>query len=428
MPRGKKINFCLYARKSSESDELQALSIDSQINEMMAIAERSGLKVVTVFKESHSAKDSGERPVFRQMIEDIKLDKVQGILTWAPDRLSRNAGDLGILVDFMDQDYLLEIRTFNQVFTNSPNDKFLLMILGSQAKLENDNKAINVKRGLKVKCEMGFRPGVTPLGYINNPLAKKGERKIYFDPIRAPLLKEAFVRVASGQSGRSVFKWLNEQGFTTKSGKKLALSTLYNILENTYYYGKFEYPIGSGNWYTTAHEPLITEEIFNQARENMAVAPRPKPGVKEFNFTKILKCGSCGSGVCAEEKFKTLKNGSRNRYVYYHCSGGADRGCKELYIREEDLLNELLKIVDKLDINKLDIKKKLHEEVARYKRFTVGILQQEADLPYQGRVNIREYAKYILKNGQREEKREILSCLKTNLYLRSQKVEVTTTS
>lgn len=87
-------------------------------------------------KESHSAKESGQRPVYNQLIVDIRKGMFNGILTWAPDRLTRNAGNLGSIVDLMDSKHLFEIRTHGQIFTNSPNEKFLLMILGSQAKLE----------------------------------------------------------------------------------------------------------------------------------------------------------------------------------------------------------------------------------------------------------------------------------------------------
>ena len=120
-----KTRYCLYARKSTESEEMQVLSIDSQIKEMLAIAEREGLLVTEVRKESHSAKAVGQRPVFNELIKDIKVEKFGGILTWAPDRLSRNAGDLGALVDLMDQKLLIEIRTFNQKFSNSPSEKFM---------------------------------------------------------------------------------------------------------------------------------------------------------------------------------------------------------------------------------------------------------------------------------------------------------------
>ncbi len=177
--KAKRVEYCLYARKSSEDDERQALSIDSQLKEMAIQAETQGLRVTEIRKESHSAKQSGQRPVFEGIIADVRRGLFTGILSWAPDRLSRNAGDLGVLVDLMDSRHLTEIRTHGQVFTNSPNDKFLLMILCSQAKLENDNRGINVKRGMKTKCELGFRPNMTPLGYLNDHYSGKGMKKVF---------------------------------------------------------------------------------------------------------------------------------------------------------------------------------------------------------------------------------------------------------
>lgn len=123
------LKYCLYARKSTEGDEKQALSIDSQIKEMTQIAERESLSVVEIRRESHSAKESGARPVFEEIVKDIDGGIFNAIITWAPDRLSRNAGDLGKLVDRMDQKKLIQIKSFGQTFTNSPSDKFLLMIL-----------------------------------------------------------------------------------------------------------------------------------------------------------------------------------------------------------------------------------------------------------------------------------------------------------
>ncbi|MBM2820921.1 MAG: recombinase [Candidatus Berkelbacteria bacterium] len=424
LPQGKKIKFCLYARKSCERDELQALSIDSQVKEMMEIAKRDDLVVADIRKESHSAKDSGERPVFKTMIDDIKLDKIQGILTWAPDRLSRNAGDLGVMVDLMDQKYLIEIRTYNQIFTNSPNDKFLLMILGSQAKLENDNKAVNVKRGLKAKCEMGFRPGVTPLGYLNDKGGDKGQKRVYLDSEKAPIIKEIFLRTANGESGRSILRWLGSTGFTTRTGIKVVLSSLYAILNNPYYCGKFEYPIGTNKWYKVNHESIISEELFQQVKERLAIAPKAKPGTKVFNFTKILKCGACGSGVTAEEKFRSLVDGGKHRFIYYHCTGARNRDCKQPYIREEYLVEQFEQLIDKLDASKFGTRKQLHNEIQRYEKFTNGILGQEIDTKI-SKVDIKKYAKYVLKNGTREEKRELLYGIKTKIFLKDQMVYTT---
>src|SRR5262249_29885799 len=88
-----KVKYVLYARKSTEQDEKQALSIDSQVKEMLAIAERENLDVIDIRREAHSAKDSGQRPVFKEIIEDLKRERFNGIIVWHPDRLSRNAGD-----------------------------------------------------------------------------------------------------------------------------------------------------------------------------------------------------------------------------------------------------------------------------------------------------------------------------------------------
>jgi len=245
------IRYCLYARKSSEDDERQALSIDSQIKEMTMLAKRDGLDIAEIRRESHSAKDSGERPVFSQLLSDIRTGTFTGILAWAPDRLSRNAGDLGSVVDLMDQGFLEEVRTHGQKFTNSPNEKFLLMILCSQAKLENDNRGINVKRGLKNKCELGVRPGVAPLGYLNERSLDRNKGKIVVDPLRAQTIKQLFRFVAErGASGRTLLKWLNgEANFKTRGNKRITLSGVYRILNNPFYYGMFEYPKGGNNWY-----------------------------------------------------------------------------------------------------------------------------------------------------------------------------------
>jgi site-specific DNA recombinase len=233
------VKYCLYACKSSEQDEHQAMSIDSQLKEMLALAERDGLNITMIKKESHSAKQSSQRPVFNELLQDIISGKVDGILTWAPDRLSRNAGGLGSLVDLMDGNKLQQIRTFSQSFSNTPNEKFLLMILCSQAKLENDDRGINIKSGIRARCEMSVRPCRTPFGYANFSL--DGQRKIVLDLERSAAIAEVFQRTAEGQSGRQIKRWLDASGFRTRSDKCVSLSQLYIILKNPFYYGEFKF-------------------------------------------------------------------------------------------------------------------------------------------------------------------------------------------
>ncbi len=248
-----------------EQEDKQALSIESQVNEMLVLAEREKLNIVEIKRESHSSKEVGQRPIYNELLSEIRQGKFNAILTWAPDRLSRNAGDLGAVVDMMDQKLLVEIRTFSQRFTNNPNEKFLLMILGSQAKLENDNRMINIKRGLRARVEMGLCPTSPPTGYLSS---KRTDQKcqVFIDPHRAPVIKQMFEKVAyEKMSGKRLYVWLKEeQKFKTKTGKFISLGNVYLILRTSFYYGSFEYPKGSGKWYQGKHTPIITKELFDK--------------------------------------------------------------------------------------------------------------------------------------------------------------------
>lgn len=384
---------------------------------MLELAERDRLEVVAIRRESHSAKDTGQRPVYNELLGDIRAGKFTGIITWAPDRLSRNAGDLGAIVDMMDQGYLQEIRTHGQTFTNSPNEKFLLMILGSQAKLENDHRGVNVRRGLKTRVEMGLWPGMAPIGYLDQKeMDKKGQKIL--DPDRAPVIKQMFEKVAYDKwSGRRVYHWLlHEINFKTKGNKTLSLSGVHRVLDNTFYYGRFEFPKDSGNWYEGKHKPIITQTLFERAQEQLRRDNIVKIN-KEFAFTKLMTCGMCESGVCAQEKYKQLKDGTHAKYVYYGCSRGKDRHCKNKYIREEELIAQLVKIIDKMDIDALGIRTRLEDELKRFSKFQRIVLgsQEEVEPEKQEAINIREYAKYLLREGSITEKRFLLGNLRSKL-------------
>jgi len=414
------LKYCLYARKSTESDERQALSIDSQVKEMLQIAERENLEIIDIRRESKSAKDSGNRPVFREIIKNITEEKFNSIITWAPDRLSRNAGDLGSLVDLMDEKKLMSIRTFGQTFSNSPNEKFLLMILCSQAKLENDNRGINVKRGLRARCEIGLWPTCPPTGYFKEKrVDHKGQ--CLTDPDRAPVIRQMFEKVAYEKwSGRKVYNWLRfDLNFRTALGKKhLSLGNIYRLLENTFYYGPFEYPRGSGTWYQGKHEAIISKELFDQVQAQMKNSQLVRKENIEFAFTKIMKCGLCGSGISATEKFKKLKKGGYNRHVYYGCTKAKDKNCKSGYISEEELIKQLQKKIDELDFKKILIQDKIQAEIKRFKKFQMMTTGKNDNIDVSN-VDVRNYIKFLLQEGEEQEKRDLLTCLDCEILLKN---------
>jgi hypothetical protein len=272
---------------------------------------------------------------------------------------------------------------------------------------------------------MGLRPGVAPTGYLNE---NRTDRKGYaiIDPARAPVIKQMFEKVGNKkQSGRDIYEWLERLNFRTKSGKHFSLSNIYLALKNTFYHGVFEYPVNSGNWYTGKHKPIITKELFDLVQKQLERDNIVRTKSKEFAFTRLIVCGLCGSGITADEKFKKLKDGSMNRYVYYGCTKSRDKHCKNKYLREDKLIEQLLKIIDRVSLDKLGMKDKIEKEIKRYHHFQHSVLGiDNQDSKAQKDIDMKNYTKYILKEGTIYEKRELLTCLKSKLVLKDREVRI----
>lgn len=411
------LSYCLYARKSSESEERQALSIDSQIKEMMQLADAEKLNIVETKRESHSAKDSGQREVFNEVLEGIEAGKWNALICWDPSRISRNGGDLGRVIDLMDRGELIEIQTHTQKFTNSPNDKFLMMILISQCKMENDTRGMNIKRGLRTKCEMGARPGAVPLGYKLIRCEELGvPSKIIIDEERAIYIKKMFKYVIDGCSGRQVNEYVTGEGFRTKKGKKITLSMTYRILKEPFYYGEFEYPKGSGDFYKGSYEPIINKIDFDKVQEKLKVPDKGKWGRKEFYFSRLFKCAHCGSGITGEEKI----NRFGTRYVYYRCNKyGRGRTCKSKYAREANLVKAVAKVVDQMKTARFRLNTKINREVEK-----INSMQKITNGENAKEITSRDYIEFILREGTKPEKRDLLKCVDGQLLLKDGEVFV----
>lgn len=432
----KELKYALYARKSSESDERQAMSIEGQLMEMKEKAKREKINIVEIVTESHSAKETGQRPQFNYLLDNITAGKYNAIITWAPDRLSRNAGDLGRIVDLMDQGKLELINCHSQTFSNNPNEKFLLMILCSQAKLENDNRGINVKRGLRNKCGVGIRPGVAPVGYLN---VMKSNRisSVELDPDRADAIREMFLKVANeGYSGRMIRKWLETKHFRTRTNARLSLSRIYSTLNNPFYYGDFQY---GDRWYKGTHTPLISKAIFDKVQIRMQVSPR-QWNKQLFPFKKLCTCGGCGGNVTAEVRYRRTKANIVNTHIYYHCNRVRDYDCEQPYITEEELIKQLVEYLPQVKLDTKYLWKEFDYEIKRLNHLK-GIMIKQQDITIEltphNSINtstkhlsesevsmLQDYLLHILQFGSPEERIKILSGIKSKFELLDRKLKL----
>jgi len=328
------MNYFLYARKSTDVEDKQVLSIEAQLAELRELAKRENLNVVEEFIEKRSAKVPG-RPIFNEMLSRIQKGEAQGIVCWKIDRLSRNPVDSGKIQWLLQQGIIQHIQTHNQ--SHYPNDNVLMM----SVELGMANEYVrqlseNTARGLRQKARRGEFPSFAPIGYINNPATKKIE--VHKD---AKVVKKLFELYATGKHNlKYLAEFMEKSGLKSRKNNRCNISRISSILTNPFYYGHFRH---GGEMYEGNHKPIISKELFDKAnavlrgrsqRLDVATDPRPLCG--------LLKCASCGMSITGEIRIKRQKNGNTHRYVYYHCTKKSKtQKCPEPCIREEELNRQL---------------------------------------------------------------------------------------
>lgn len=190
--------YTMYARRSSDRDDMQILSLEQQLTILREIAFTRNFDVVDVQSESVSAKDPS-RPGFLDLVKKIETGKVDGILVWRLDRLARNAMDGGYLIHLLSTGMLKFIVTPEATYTGSGDAKFMLaMLFGAAAKYSDDLSAA-VKRGEEAVLRKGKIPGPVPLGYMktHEHESEPGAGTVIRDPERFELVKRIWRRKSS---------------------------------------------------------------------------------------------------------------------------------------------------------------------------------------------------------------------------------------
>ena len=344
--------IAIYARKSTESEDRQVLSIDSQIQELKDYAIRENLGVPVVFTESKSAKAPG-RPTFDDLLLKINKGLYDKILCWKLDRLARNPVDGGALIWAIEENKLKTIYTPQNTFRNSGNDKFWMQLEFGMAKKYVDDLSDNTKRGHRTKLRQGWRPGPVPLGYLNDKVSKT----IVRDPERFEVVRAIWEMMLTGlYTPNAIHKRAaDEWGLRlrlTRIGKGGPVSriTVYNMLTNPFYYGAIE---SAGERLQGAHDPMVTKEEFDKVQSILSSRSRQRPKRLTFTYSGLMKCGECGASITAENKFKLLKGtGERKKYVYYHCTKRRPgMKCAQRVIEETELEQQIVAFLAKLSIS-----------------------------------------------------------------------------
>ena len=338
--------FFLYARKSTDIEDKQVLSIEAQITELLAFAKKEGLEIIEEFIEKQSAKIPG-RPVFNEMIKRIEKGEANGILAWHPDRLARNSVDGGKIIYLIDCGRILSLKFPTFWFEPTPQGKFMLNIAFGQSKYYIDSLSENVRRGLRQKVRRGEYPGPAPIGYINDPRRKT----VIVDRKKARIIKQTFELYSKNNSClEDIANFLAQNGILRKSGKIWHKDRVKYLLTNPFYYGHFRY---AKEVYEGKHEPIIAKKLFDKVQEVLKQRGRPrhKTTSEPQVFCGLVKCATCGMMITGEYKVKHQKNGNVHDYIYYHCTKkNRTIKCLEPCIRQESLDKQISSLLQKVSL------------------------------------------------------------------------------
>lgn len=370
------IRYILYVRKSTESEDRQVKSLDDQISECMAFAERNGLNVVAKLRESGSAKTSNNRPIFNKMLEDIKAGKFDGILAWHPDRLARNMLESGKIIDLLDNGIIRDLKFPTVAFTSDASGKMLLGMMFVMSKQYSEHLSESVLRGVTSNLEQGKSGGQYKWGYVRNDEG-------YYEPDENfEYIKQAWKMRLNGSTNREISKYLKDHDVhrIAKASKKryeVNAHTLTNIFHDSFYFGILiqaskEVDLRDyGNF-----KPMITEDEYNAVQEINYTTPKAKASRKKrvayFPLAHgFVHCGVCG-GVMTPE---ASKGKAGTKYLYYRCH---DKNCTRNVkgIRGNIIFDAMYAELDHLKFTDKEYERYL-KTVDRYSDEILGELRKE---------------------------------------------------
>ena len=330
------MRYFLYARKSTDEDDKQLLSIEAQLTELREYVAKEKLEVVQEFTEARTAKTPG-RPVFNAMLKAIEKRQAEGIVSWHPDRLARNSVDGGRIIYLLDIGKLQALKCPTFWFENTPQGKFVLNMAFGQSKYYVDNLSENIHRGIRQKIRLGWYPGKPPIGYLNEPRL----RTIVIDEARAPFVRRMFEEYATGNYSLPRLRQMTiEWGLRTINGKPITYSKMPVLISHPFYVGLFRL---NDELHEGAHPPLISRDLFDRCQAILKKSSHVQSSRKDdFPCLGLMKCDDCGSAITAQEQ---------KGHHYYHCTRKKGPCPPRSFLRDDDLVAQLRESVRRVSIS-----------------------------------------------------------------------------
>ena len=330
----------IYARYSTDSQREE--SIEGQIRECTAYAEKNGFTVVKHYIDRAVSAKTDNRPQFQQMIKDSERGIFDVIIVWKLDRFARNRYDSARYKTQLKRNGV-KLVSATEVISAGPEGIILESVLEGYAEYYSADLSEKVVRGMTENALKGiYNGGTIPFGYMIDET-----RHYQPDPLLAPYVEQTFQKYADGATMTDLRDWLKAHNIKNSMGGEMSYNTIQRMLSNRRYIGELRLrDVVQPN----AIPALVSEDLFNKVQEKLAKnkkAPARHKAEESYLLTTKLYCGKCGALMFGESGVSH----TGKMYTYYKCAAAKKKKtCDKKAVRKqwlEDLVvNETMKLVE----------------------------------------------------------------------------------
>ena len=305
----------VYIRVSTEDQAREVFSLGEQKEKLLQLCAFKGYEVFKIYEDAGiSAKDMEHRPAFQEMLSDMKKGKINYIVAYKLDRVTRSVRDLEELIATLEQYNCYLVCDRDDVNTSTANGRFFVRMLTVLSQLEIEIVSERTKFGLNGAIKSGHLPGVLPLGY-----KKDSNMKTIIDETTKPVIERIFKMYLEGKSFQQISNIFNEEDLLHP--KKWRDTTIQKIIDNKIYIGDYEqYKRIAKNKqiepvvYMNVVEPIISRAMWEECQHQKEKNQRTYTRDRVYLFFQKIKCPTCGRIMKCKGS-----GGKKKKYMYYNC-------------------------------------------------------------------------------------------------------------
>ena len=299
----------IYARYSSDNQREE--SIEGQIRECTAFAEKNGVTVLQHYIDRAFSAKTDNRPEFQNMIKDSGKHLFDMVIVWKLDRFARNRYDSARYKALLKKNGV-KVVSATEIISEGAEGIILESVLEGYAEYYSADLSEKVIRGMTENAlKAKYNGGTLPIGYTID-----SERHFQIDPLTAPFITEAFQQYDEGATMTDILDYLNEKGVKNSRGLPLNYNSVQHLLKNRRYIGEYTYrdiviPDGI--------PAIVSKDVFDRVQDRLLEnkkAPARHKAEDDYLLTTKLFCGYCGAYLCGESG-TTSRTG--NVHHYYKC-------------------------------------------------------------------------------------------------------------